>query len=332
MIQIKINKKGLFLLRLTFLVITISVLSKIVDIRLVLNYLRGIPLYVLASLLVIGVFRTWLSGLRWQLLNPDVSGQMSNWQYFRFMMMAKPFNLIMPGALGGDFVRSAMTVNAVKDKKIDNIIAIIADRFVGLLSILILGTIAFLFAAEIPDRSAFNVFFTAIYLTIAFVIIILTSSYLFQLFEEFTFRLGGIGLFLRNVAEAWKNALQFFKTNIKNVVLGLLLCIPIHVISFITAFLLARSLDIQISFFDISLITALVWLITAIPITISGVGIRELSMVYFFSIYGIDAESATALSIYIYIVSLLLGLLGLLFIIDWNKWVQFITLRLGERQ
>jgi len=297
-----------------------------------MNRIYNIPWYVLIILIFIGIFRTWLTGFRWQLMNPDESGQLSKWHYFRFLMMSKVFNLIMPGALGGDFFRAAATVNEVKYKKIDNVIAIIADRFVGLLSIILLGTLAFIFTKDIPDRSTFYILFAVIYFSVAAVIFLLTNPYLHNGFKKITSRLGHIGAALNNVAEAWQNALTFFKTHKKNVIMGILLCIPIHIISFFTAYLLARSINIHISFFDISLIIALVWLITAIPISISGVGVRELSMIYLFSLYGIGTEPATALSIYIYIVTVIMGLLGLMFIINWKKWAQLITLRLQARR
>lgn len=322
------RKHFFFYLRLSVLVITFLVLLYIVDFSLVFIYIRNIPWYILIVLILIGLFRTWLTGLRWQVLNPDISGQLSRRQYFCLLMMAKPFNLIMPGALGGDVIRSVMTVNAVKEKKIDNVLAIIADRFIGLFSIVILGTLAFILSKEIPDKSAFYAFFIVVYSAIIMVLVFLTNSYLNRAFEKVTSRMGNIGVMLNNVAEAWQNALSYFKTNKKNVVMGLLLCIPIHVVSFFTAYLLALSLSINISFFDISLIIALVWLITAIPISISGVGVRELSMIYLFSIYGIDAEPATALSIFLYIVTVIMGLLGLLFFVDWKKLSQLIKLRL----
>ena len=327
-LSVKLANKRFLILRFVVLIAFLFIVLNIVDIELILIYLRDMPIFILASLLAINVFRAWLTGLRWQLINPDITRQLSKWQYFRFIMMAYPFNIIMPGALGGDFARTALTVNAAKEKKIDNVIAIIADRFIGLLSIVILGTLAFILSREIPDKSAFYTFFIVVYSAIIMILVFLTNSYLSRVFENFASRMGNIGVMLNNVAEAWQNALSYFKTNKKNVVMGLLLCIPIHVVSFFTAYLIALFLSINISFFDISLIIALVWLITAIPISISGVGVRELSMIYLFSIYGIDAEPATALSISLYIVTVIMGLLGLLFFVDWKKLSQLIKLRL----
>jgi uncharacterized protein (TIRG00374 family) len=116
------------------------------------------------------------------------------------------------------------------------------------------------------------------------------------------------------VLETWKEALRFFKRNSHLLLTALLLCLPIHGLSFVTTYIIAKSLGIDVSFFDVSVVLSLVWVITAVPITISGAGVRELSMIFFLSLFGVQAEPATALSTYFYIVRLALGLIGLVFV------------------
>lgn len=318
-------KKNLgFILRLLVLIVSIYLMISIVDFKLVINYIVKIPIYLVVLLILIGIFRTWLTSLRWQLMNPDLTKQLKKWHYFRFMMLSHAFNLFLPGALGGDFARAAATINTVKSHKIDNMIAIVVDRFVGFLSITILSTLAFILTKNLQDRSTFHLLFAFLYLTIAAVIILSTNTYLLNLFEKGFLRLGKLGLLFNRVIKTWCQAIMFFKANKKKVLWGFLICLPIHGISFLTTYMLALSININISFFDISLITALVWLITAIPITISGAGIRELSMIYLFSLYGVNAEAATALALYKYILMIIFGLLSLLFLIDWlelGKWL-----------
>lgn len=313
------RKKIIFTLRLFLLFLSIVVLVKIVDFKLVLSQINSISFYVVISLVMIGIVRTWLSGLRWRLLNPDLTGQLSSWHYFRFVMIAHTFNLIMPGALGGDFVKTAFTLKTVKHKHIDNVIAILVDRFIGLLSILVLGTAAFYFMSDIPNRMAFNTFWVVLYSAILILLVLMLSSRLHRFLKRSSSRLGKAGAWLNRVINNWQDSLQYFLANRKKVVLALLLCLPIHTVSFVSAYIIARSLNINISFFDITLIISIVWVVTAIPITLSGVGVRELSMVYFMSLYGINPASATALSIYLYIITLFLGFLGLLFIFDFSK-------------
>ena len=312
-----VSAKQLALLaRVVFLAVSLAILIKIVDLKLLAAHMYDIPLYVLAFLVAMSVFRTWLTGMRWRLITPDESGQLRAWQYFRLLMIANSFNLIMPGALGGDFVKTAMTVKTVKNKRVDNVIAIVADRFIGLLSILCLGSLALLFMSDIPNRWAFYRIFLLLGAAFATLILTTTNPWLLRLAETIFVRLGVVGDKLLHVLHTWQSAIAFFRRNYTRVLLALLMCVPIHGLSFLTKYIVAVYLGIEISFFDVCLILALVWVITSIPITISGAGVRELSMIYFLSFYGVDAEPATALSVYFYLVTVILGFIGLFFLLD----------------
>ena len=295
MTWIKTSNKAFLILRLGFLIGSIYILLLIVDLELVFSHLLELPFYILAILILINLFRSWLHGLRWQFLNPDLTEQLNKWQYFRFIMVAHSYNLIMPRALGGDLARTGITLKNVKNKRAENVIAILADRLVGLVSILVLGSTAFIITPDIPDRTIFYVLFAVIYLAMAMMFFVLTNTYLHKLLSKHSYRLGRVGTWINEVIMVWRNALKYFVNNSRKVALSLLLCLPMHGLSFFSAYLLARSLNIQVSFFDISLIISLMWTVTAIPITISGAGVRELSLIYLFSIYGVAAESATAL-------------------------------------
>ncbi len=88
----------------------------------------------------------------------------------------------------------------------------------------------------------------------------------------------------------------------------------IHTIFFAINYLIAYSIGIRLSFFDISISSCIVWFITVIPISISGIGLREISYISILGQYGLSAESATALSLYIFSVSVITGIVGLPFI------------------
>ena len=56
---------------------------------------------------------------------------------------------------------------------------------------------------------------------------------------------------LIKVLKTWQRSVNYFLANKHKVLLSFLLCLPIHIISFVSAYFLARSLNINISFFDI---------------------------------------------------------------------------------
>jgi len=310
----KKKSRGVMLFRMVFFALSVFVLVRIVDFKLVLEHIRGIPFGVLAVLVLIAVARIWLNGVRWQLMNPDTSQQLSRWQYFRLMMISHAFNLIMPGALGGDFAKMAMTVKTVKARRVDNLIAILADRFVGLFSITLLGVTALCFISDIPDKRPFYGLFGLLAFGFALSLVAAGNTKLLCGFKLLFSYMGTLGKKAVHVLEIWQEALQFFGRNRHRLLYALLLCLPIHGLSFLTTYILSQSLGMAVSFFDIAAVLSLVWLLTAVPLTISGAGVRELSFIYFLSLYGIDKSAATALSIYMYIVSVIIGLIGLLFI------------------
>ena len=322
----KDNKRKLaLLLQFIFLVLSVAALMIIVDFKLVFAYIKAVPVFILILLVMVGLARVWLTGLRWRLLNPDTSNQLSLWHYFRFMMIAHAFNLIMPGALGGDFVKTAFTLKTVKHSRIDNVIAILVDRFVGLLSIIFLGTIAYFFLSHVPDRTRFNLFLIILYSLVIVFLFIVFNKRVHTFFQTCFLHLGRAGMALIKVLKTWQRSVNYFLANKHKVLLSFLLCLPIHIISFVSAYFLARSLNINISFFDISLVIAMVWVISSVPLTISGAGVRELSMIYFLSSYGITPDLATALSISLYIVTLLIGFFGLFFIFDFRQLAAIAT-------
>ncbi len=300
------------LVRIILLILSITALVWIVDVGQVVGATRSVSLILTSLLVFMGIIRAWLTGLRWQWLNPDDSRQLSSWQYFRLTMMSKPFNLIMPGALGGDFARTAMTMKAVQYRRGENLIAIVVDRYIGLLSITLLGTTSLFLVSEIPDRTSFYSLFGLLFAGFAVSLMIAASTRLMRVLEFVFTKLGRAGSVPLRLLETWARALRYFRAHRGRVLAALGLCLPIHGISFLTYYFLAIQLDMPVSLFDISAVVALVWVITSVPITIGGAGVRELSLIYLLGLYGISPESATALSIYVYVVGVVMAVLGVL--------------------
>ena len=80
-------------------------------------------------------------------------------------------------------------------------------------------------------------------------------------------------------------------------------------IRFIEPYLLALSLDINISFLNLVACFSIATLAALIPISIYGIGIRDIGLITLFSCIGLSAESAIAFSTLILITYLVTGLI-----------------------
>lgn len=87
------------------------------------------------------------------------------------------------------------------------------------------------------------------------------------------------------------------------------LSIIIVIISFIYAYLLALSLGINISFLNLVACFSIATLATLIPISIYGIGVRDISLITLFSYIGLSNESAIAFSTLLLITYVITGLI-----------------------
>lgn len=300
-----------FLLPITCLVL----LWFFVDIGDSLNRLIHLPIPIV--LICIGgiLLRNWICGLRWLILLPSSHDQISSWGAFRYIMLGSFYGLILPGALGGDVARSAQVAIEQRTNKASYVVSIWLDRFLGLFSILLLGFLATLLSPELNDRLSFLSLMSA-------------GLLLFVLIAWLAFHPGVHAILLRHSSRHKKLEILLTKLLSNLQVLGnyhrihkraawqaLGYCVPIHGLAFLIVYLLAGAMGIEIGFLALSLFTAISWLVTSIPLSFSGVGVRELSFVVLLQTQGISAELATSLSLGFFGVMVLATLLSVFFLL-----------------
>ncbi len=299
-----------FVGRLVGLAIMLIAVDQLVDWELVLDQVFSVPISLLAVCVLLALVRVWISGVRWRLLNPDPGAEISSWGYFRYMMISATFNLFLPGALGGDIARSFMLYRTDSPARVTHILSIAADRYVGLVSILAVGLVAILF---LPADSGRAEYVTIILAVLAVVVCggwIVTSEFLPKLMRRALADEGRAQRFIVNLRNRLLSVMDFYRHEKGRVAGAFALCLPIHLITFAILYAFAVSGEIRISFLALSAACSIVWVVAAIPISISGLGLRELSFVYLLSLQGISAEAATALSLQHFGINVLIGVLG----------------------
>jgi uncharacterized protein (TIRG00374 family) len=109
---------------------------------------------------------------------------------------------------------------------------------------------------------------------------------------------------------------------------GILLTVFSYSFFFFQCFLIAKSIGLQISYFDLALIMSIVNIITFIPISISGLGTREASMIFLFKLIGLPTEAAISFSLLIFFAFFICG--GLMGFIAW--WLNPIKIDFSKKE
>ena len=288
-----------------------------VDIPSVIIQARKVSFSIFIFTVSFSIFRTWLSGLRWEMLHPNRENGMSKWSYFRLSMLSHLFNLFMPGALGGDIVKTAYAFNEGQGQKVKKVIGVFVDRVIGLISIMILGMMALLFSHKGLPISPWQVFL--LFMVSGGFIFFLFSSRVVGFFEDITGRIKFAKRIVSPLFKNWKESIEYYKKNPRRVFYSLALCIPIHMISFIVYFVFAKSMGMEIKFFEMVFAIAIMWLITAVPISIGGMGVRELSLVWLLGLFGVPSEQAVSLAVLGYINAIIKSVISLPLLFDFRK-------------
>lgn len=324
----KHSNRGLKILaNLSIMCVCAYLLYTKIDFREVFDQTKDVNFSIFIATVAITLLRTWLSGLRWEALHPDRQTRLSKWSYFRLSMIAHLFNKFMPGALGGDFVKTVYAVKEQNKQRGKSVIAVFVDRTIGLVSIFIFGLIAMLTAGRKLDI-AIDRLILLFFVSGGFLVILMSSRVLDYL-EKFGSKLGKLQRIYVKTLTSWREAVGFYRSNSRSILYSLTLCIPIHLSSFISFYLLSQVMGMQIHFMEMVFSIAIMWLITSLPISVGGMGVRELTLVWLLGMFGVPSEQAVTLSVLGYINNILVSLLALPLLLDFKakKEVHFTSVK-----
>ncbi|MFH0852537.1 MAG: lysylphosphatidylglycerol synthase transmembrane domain-containing protein [bacterium] len=81
---------------------------------------------------------------------------------------------------------------------------------------------------------------------------------------------------------------------------------------FLTGYVVSLSLGLSLSLVNIIIITSVITLVITLPISIAGLGTREVSVIYLFGLFGLSRETAVLYSLLIFMVDILTVSLGII--------------------
>lgn len=303
-----------FWLRLLAMLITGGLVYRLVDWNSVWQGLSDLT----PTTVVLGVgacvVRSALQAWRWKWLNTDTTCPFTLWTYLVYILSGNTYNLVMPGGFGGDLVRSMLVYRHAKDKKGENALSVWTDRVLGLLSILCIAVLAGLFSTELPNRRSYLLLAGSLSgALIILLVLVMHGSWVSGLARRLR-RCGRMGLVLCSLLDTMHSAVQHYRQSPISILKAFVICIPIHGCSFLVFYLVATAMGAGLDFLQVMVVVSVLWVILAVPVSISGLGVRELSLVYLLAPYGVSASLATAISFGYFSVAVALGVVGIPFV------------------
>lgn len=234
-----------------------------------LPFFSAVLLYISAQL---------VSSFRWKLLLPE---KFSVKKLFSIYLLGAFFGSFMPGIIGGDAVR-AYYLNKKANRLSLTLGSIFMDRYLGYVSLMLIGISATPFAFQYFGNSPYRWLMPMI-----FGAFILGSLLFFGL---------RVGKRFRGISDFY-DYFVIFKTEQGKIVKAVLISFLVQLLNFSMVVILAAGMGEKIPLLLLFVFLPIVITVTTVPVSISGLGVREGAFVILLGLIGIRPEIATSLSL-----------------------------------
>ncbi|NLT23719.1 MAG: flippase-like domain-containing protein [Syntrophorhabdus sp.] len=279
--------------------------------REILGNVRILDPFAFILVLVLFAVSILIMTLRWRLFIP---GTISVRELFNITYIGTFFNTCLPGSVGGDIVKVYYLSRMLKDSqggkgapdkgglgqrvapggRGHNVTAFgsaVLDRYVGLVTLLVIGILATLLGSKYFSSHPVRWLIPVLLALVALVSGVVLKLRVFRSFSV--------------VSEiyAYMDEVAFRK---KEILTAFLYSLATQTIMICNVYILARGLSMHAPFVSVLCFVPVVSIISLIPVTISGIGLREGAFVVLFGLIGIVPDKAMTLSI-IWFISIVAG-------------------------
>lgn len=264
--------------------------------------LSQINLAWIALAVLVTIFQIFLGALRWREISLLCDAPLSDLQAFRYNMIGAFFNQTLPSSIGGDAMRLWLVKRTGAGWRAATY-SILTDRAVGLIAL------AIIIVASLPW---------------SYRLIGDSNGRIALVFVDLVALAGGLGFLLLGRLH-WTWLKRWWPTRhahacavVANQVIFsprsgpkiAALSLTIHILAVVIAWCAVRSIAAAGTFEQIFLLTPPIMLITMVPISIAGWGLREATMMVAFGYAGLVQADGTVVSILFGAVYFIVGALG----------------------
>ncbi|MGA9349051.1 MAG: lysylphosphatidylglycerol synthase transmembrane domain-containing protein [Anaerolineae bacterium] len=254
----------------------------------------------LAAAFVLYLVGIVVRAYRWQILLSALRMDIPLARLTALYFVGTFFSNFLPTGIGGDVVR-VYELSKQSNRPIESVGTVLLDRATGLLVLFLIALVALLFSYQLiaPNVAAVIVLFCL-------------GSW------------AGLGLVLkRDWLERWgllrimdkiKQLRELYESvtacGLRAIGGALAISLVFNVLLIAVNYLIALSLGVEVSLWYFLLFIPLISFLLVLPISLSGLGVREGGYVYLFAQAGVSAPLALAMSLLFYALNMATGLIG----------------------
>jgi len=248
------------------------------------------------------VFQVFLGALRWREISAECQAPLTDLRAFRYNMIGSFFNQTLPSSIGGDAVRLWLVQRTGAGWRAATY-SILTDRAIGLiaLALIIVASLPWSYGM-IADRNGRLALLAVDFTALAGGLSFLLLGYLPWIWLKSWWPTRHV-----HACSVIANKVIF---NVRSGPKIVALSLTIHVLAVVIAWCAVHSISAPVDFEQVFMLIPPIMLITMMPISIAGWGVREATMMVAFGYAGLAQTDGTMVSILFGAVSFIVGCIG----------------------
>jgi glycosyltransferase 2 family protein len=290
-----VKRKAKFLLaaKVLFSVVLLALVLAKVDPGSILQVLVKANIWLIVAWYALVPVVVWLSAWRWEVLAPSLPFSTA----LKYTWIGVFYAHVLPGAISGDIAKGVSL--AFKDNAARTGLAasIVAEKVIGLTALLLFFDLACAVVYVLYGEAFSEVRRLAVIALILSIIGIVTAVVVFGAAMRFRRNAGErsrspVGRAVYSVATAVK--VYSDKPMILLQAFGL--SVAIHIVNIFALYLSLRALHVDAGIPFASVVYPVISVMVLMPISISGIGVRDVTLVILFTLFGLPPASGVAMS------------------------------------
>lgn len=234
---------------------------------------RADLMWFLPGLIAVGgtvLLQTW----RWKILLSAGGIELSFLRCGQLLLIGMFFNLFLLGATGGDVVKIYYAMREASGAKVGAFLSVVVDRVVGILALALVSLVVVITSWQALTSTAVA---QGLLLTLGVIlcgsvgmVVVAVLIATFKLEQRLPARMP-----LRSAIVDLAEATHRYSRAPGTILQAFLISLPSHLFLFSTFYFAARAFRLNIGMIETFSVIPIVNVITALPISLSGIGVRE---------------------------------------------------------
>ena len=236
---------------------------------------------------ILFVSRILVNSIRWFILLNTADIRIPFIESLKLVFLGMFVSNFLPSTIGGEGIRYLALLRFENDKA-KALSSIIIDRLINVIAMILLLPISLMvFSNKIMQFSDFSLMG------------VISISVLKEKFSNWL-----------DTGKKWINKNDYWIKSPDKIITSFIVSWTALFTYFFGIWLIARDLGMSIGFFQVAGITVLTYLITLLPISVNGYGVREITITSLYSLLGYPIEAAISLAIVSRLIYLSTTLIG----------------------